>query len=476
MRVQTWQQDQFLTPNQYQYRRKGDYYTIDGFIPSLDGQALERMPTWTGHIDFVSNFSQPYGAHYYASSNKFCFVGTSADYTPNRLGIMAIHQDDLSTDAVYEQGSTGPDELGGNHKQNLLYALGGFWWIGSDQNVYLCLSPFGGTLYTRYSDGDAIALVPARDALFLVNDSDEILRYSYSDTTFSAYYSTATPLDIQHAFHFRQDLVLFARHNDGSHAIYLVDDRPPATLKQLTRLPGQTGTFLPDETSATWSSPWAVHHDQLFFSPGLYWSSSSDAEVVPIYAFDGNSIELIDLVDAPIVPNAWGLLTWRGRLLLYFIHNSAQHIYLYHNGRFTPLLDGSYTTSNWADLYSIGGELWMPRQDSGTEGWTRLETLANGVFTSSWLDMGRPTVQKHLSHLVAVVSDAQADFKVKLEYRTESGSWTQAVETDDARHVIAENLGVDFYLLQIRITFTNDTETDPDITLESLSATYSYGR
>jgi hypothetical protein len=91
--------------------------------------------------------------------------------------------------------------------------------------------------------------------------------------------------------------------------------------------------------------------------------------------------------------------------------------------------------------------------------------------------MGHPASQKHLSRLACVVSNPAADFKVKIEYRTETGSWTEATEQANARHVDIGNLAVTFYLLQIRITFTEEIDplTYPDVTLESLAATYSYG-
>jgi hypothetical protein len=91
--------------------------------------------------------------------------------------------------------------------------------------------------------------------------------------------------------------------------------------------------------------------------------------------------------------------------------------------------------------------------------------------------MGHPASQKHLSRLACLVDGATADFNVKIEYRTEGGSWTEAVETDDARYVSAGDLGITFYLLQIRITFTEDIDpkTYPQVYLESLAATYSLG-
>ena len=102
---------------------------------------------------------------------------------------------------------------------------------------------------------------------------------------------------------------------------------------------------------------------------------------------------------------------------------------------------------------------------------------ASATFTSSWLDMGHPAGQKHLSRLACIIDNPQAGFQVKIEYRTEAGAWTEAVEEANSRHVAAGNLGVTFTLLQIRITFTDaiSPPTYPQVCLESLAATYSYG-
>jgi hypothetical protein len=479
MRVKTWQQSNFLTPNRNLFTAKGDFLSLDGFIPSLDSRALERMPSWTGHIDFEADFVQPAGAFYDADDQYFCFVGTGEDTSPNdALGLMTIDHGLLTTAGVYSTGdgsTTALQELGGNHKQNLLYLLDDYWFIGYDGYVYNNGNYIGvGSPSSLFTTRKTHTLLPVRDSIYMIDINDIIHRYNPDDTDFDVFYEPDQDLNVYHAIHYREHIVMFGRPSDGSLIVYQVDDRPPAELRQLVRLPSESGAYLPDQATATYATPWAIHDDRLFFSPGFYWSDDSDAEIAPIWTFDGNSVELVDNVEAPIVPNAWGLLNWRGRLLLYFVNNAAQHIYVLHGGRFVQILDAAYTTSNWADLYAVAGEIWLPRQDSGTEGWTRLDDFETGVFTSSWLDMDRPTEQKHLSHLAAIVSAAQSSLSVKLEYRTESGSWTEAAETSNARHIVAQNLGVDFYLLQLRVTFTDTGNVDVD--LESIAATYSYGR
>ncbi|MFW6116775.1 MAG: hypothetical protein ACOC6F_03520, partial [bacterium] len=108
-----------------------------------------------------------------------------------------------------------------------------------------------------------------------------------------------------------------------------------------------------------------------------------------------------------------------------------------------------------------------------------LRDPADNVFTSAWLDMGHATAVKYLSRLSAVVSGQAADLEVKIEYRTElngtTSSWTTAAEADNQRHVSADDIGARYHLLQIRVTFTDETSTDPDTRLESIAATYSHG-
>ena len=482
MRIQHWQQDHFRSPNQYLQKEKGDFYSLDAFIPARDGQRLERMPTWTGHIDFASNFVEPKGAFYDPDNpldNYFVFVGTSEATSPqDTLGVMTISQSALTASGLSSVGDASTTDwlaLSGLHKQNLLWYNTDFWVIPSSDECFKVAGYTGGSR-TKVYNGDAVAILPARDTLYLVTDDDDIYRWDPDASAFELYYETWMDLDIQHVIPYRNDLLIFSKPTDGALTIHQLPDRPPADLRQLIRVPTESAQFVAPSANGTFGTPWVIHDDRIYFSPGIYWTDSNDAEVLPIWRFDGNSVELVENVEPPIVPNAWGLVQWRGRLLLYLVGSSAQYLYAYHGGRFVQVLDSAFTCAAWSDVYSLAGQLWMPYEDAGTQGWTHLEDFEDSVFISSWLDMGRPGVQKHLLSVAAVVSDAVEDFNVKLEYRTESGSWTTAANTDDARHIIGEDLGVDFYLLQLRVTLDDDTGDNEDIALESLGATYSYGR
>ena len=480
MKLQHWKQDTFTTPNQYHYRKPGDFYSLDGLIPAIDGRTLKRMPSWTGHVDFVANFSRPYGAFYHTDRQQFHFVGTSAATPPNNtLGVMTITHENNVAGGVHSVGSGATAaiaRLGGNHKQNLQFTMGEFWFMAWDGHAYTGTIHTSSTPTTVYSAHDAISLLTVRDTIYLIDTLDDIYRWNPTTSAFESFLDSTMELNIRYALHSCENIVMLSRLDDGSLIIYAIDDRPTAELRQIVRLPHESASYLADDPSAEFSTPHAIHNDQLYFSPGLYWSDESDADVAPIWRFDGNSVELVENVDVLCIPYCWGLTTWRGRLLLYFIKNQSQHIYTLHGSRFVQILDAAYTTEDWADLYSLAGELWLPVEDTGTQGWMRLDDYQDGVFTSSWLDFDRPITQKHLVNLSAVISSPIADFNVKLEYRTESGSWTQAANTANARHVLATDLDVDFYLLQIRVTLDDDTGANQDVALHSIGVAYSYGR
>lgn len=78
-----------------------------------------------------------------------------------------------------------------------------------------------------------------------------------------------------------------------------------------------------------------------------------------------------------------------------------------------------------------------------------------------------------------IVADPTANLTVKLEYRTNLnqvvGSWTELASDDDERYIVAQNIGARFQLLQLRVTFTDTTSTNPDTRLENIAVTYSYG-
>ncbi|MFW6115747.1 MAG: hypothetical protein ACOC7Y_01665, partial [Chloroflexota bacterium] len=374
---------------------------------------------------------------------------------------------------------------GGSHKQDVLFAFDAWWVIGANGHVYYGTDPLDTSPTDEYTAGDAHALIPARYTTWLITSADAFHQWDRATSAFVSFYDPILPLNSRHIVHFRDYFLIIGRPNDGSLILYRLNDREPIQLRQLAYFPSETGHYQPTHL-VDWSVPTVVHEDRVYFSTGAYMStvipagaSENQFARVPIYVFDGSSVDLLDIIEAPMVPDVWGLLTWRGRLLLYFLETYEQHIYLYTGGRFTPIIETTETLATKSDLYSVGGELLLNTVGDAYDGVQFLREPTTYSFTSSWLDMDHPTAVKFLSHVSAVIANPTADVTAKLEYRTilddETSSWTEAVSADNQRYLLKENIGVRFRMLQLRVTFTDATSTNPDVRLENLAATYSYG-
>jgi hypothetical protein len=479
--VTTWQQDQFITPNRGLYRWPGDFWSIDEFLPSLDRQRLERAPSWEQHYDYPSDFEDVQGCVWSHSLDAITAVGQDTNPNPDEIGSFYVQPYDGTISSKYTLGVSG-QVLDGLHKQNALYAFNKFWLIADDGRVYRANNPWTAAglsaVYTPDDANDhADALLSGRDTLWLLDDEPTIHKWNNATSQFEVHHTFEYDLYFPAWFYFRDSLLLLGRHWDGELTLLEVDDHDPPRVDELVTFPHATGRYSPQGTFvADFGTPWTIHKDDLYFSPGAYESISDYFAKLPIYRFNGSKVDHIDTVDVPLTPDFSGLLSWRDRLLLYFGDSGDQRVYVLLNGRFTQFLSSSYTTPDLADIYNCGEFLAMPTTDGGTDGLTIVARPATtNVFVSSWLDMGHPASDKVLSRLAAVVSDDIASFAVKIEYRTETVGWTEAVETSNARHIYKENIGTTFKLLQIRITFTDSTGNYEDIKLESLAATYSYG-
>lgn len=479
MNVNSFQQDQFLHPNRVIRRWPGDFYSIDEFLPSLDGQQLERAKTTATHVTHPANFSDAQAIIYDQANNRFVVLGKSTAVATD-VGSYIINHDDLTKGSLYTFTST-PMNLGAHHKQNALYAYGYLWYIGADGDVYKA-DDYNSSA-TSVHDGStdaAVILVPVLDTLWMIDDTGKIWHWDDDDTAFETFCSHEMELDVRFAVPYRGFVYLFARPEDGSLIVYRINDIGPADLRQVTWFPPATGEYHPSDDTTDQINAFALHDDQVIFSPGAYISPGTDFDQLPVYAFAGSKIELVDIVDVPFTsPIAWGLHSWRGRVLLYFLKSGDQRLYVLVGGKFVQFSDTSYTLPSYADLYCVAGDLLMVATVSASDGVYYLRYPGDAVWTSSWLDMGHPTSKKMLSRIAVVVDGACADFTVKVEYRTQdgttTGSWTTAASTANSRFVVGTDLNEPFDLLQVRVTFDDDTGTYPDVTLESLGVTYSWG-
>ena len=98
------------------------------------------------------------------------------------------------------------------------------------------------------------------------------------------------------------------------------------------------------------------------------------------------------------------------------------------------------------------------------------------VLTSSWLSMGSLHKEKRLHALGILFDEDDADLSVKIEYRTESADWTQALAAGTGQRITVTELDVAFYELQIRYTITNGGSGLKDVGIVGISAQYSQNK
>jgi hypothetical protein len=224
------------------------------------------------------------------------------------------------------------------------------------------------------------------------------------------------------------------------------------------------------------------HEGEIYFSPGAY-SLPNGSAALDVYRFAGNSIDKVaHIPDALASPAARGLTSWRGELLYYEPYSGDPNVRIMIGDRFYSFLPDTaanpYTATSNPIVASLAGELVITGDVSGTEGIHRAGSgaYADGYAVSSWLDMGHPGQEKRLQRITVHLDTATANTAITLKYRTNGGtSWTQAAtQTGATPYLIADNIGVDFYTLQIRADLA-DTSTTTQIKILSWSVHYTIG-
>jgi hypothetical protein len=467
MSVKEWVQREWTHPNVDLYAEKGDFSSMAAFMPSPNKRELQRAPSWTGFLQYPADFGRVLGGFYNQALDAFVLVGQLT--SNNHLA---------SANIIYPTFS-GPHtliasalSLGGAHKQNLLWWGDKLYVIASDGNVYYG-SSYTSTLASTYAGGDAHILLPVADRLFMISTAGVVTRFTNPGfQTFYTFYP-ATPLDVIHVLAYHGYLMVFARGNDGSHFVHRLGDYKPTALHQITAMPYTTGEY------TTYDSMFALHNDKVYFSPGLYTAVDQVTKTIDIYSFNGASVDHVSRI-GPItsMPTAMGLVEWRNQLLFYALVDGEQQFKILINDRdFTDFAPNTAILLTGGDAYSAGGELGMTIESGGNDGITYLVGSGGSTLTTSYLDLGHPGILKNVIHITAILDDSMASFNVKLEYRTDdTAGWTTAINTSQTKHVQSAAINVEFYRIQIKITYDDQTVAGgQDVRLQSLSMVYNIG-
>jgi hypothetical protein len=199
------------------YREVGDFYSIDGFMPTPDRRGLQRAPAWAARQTSVG-FTEIRGAFWDHANATIVFIGTN---TSSHLSACNAPISTWSFSAITEL-STATSNAGGLIGRNYAWWGGDLYVIGADKKVYRG-SAYDSALAAFYSTADAQLLAPYGDRMYMATEAGDILRLNDADTAFEAHYTPVGDLDIRYLCGYRNYLYAVSQDLDGTLYILRID-------------------------------------------------------------------------------------------------------------------------------------------------------------------------------------------------------------------------------------------------------------
>jgi hypothetical protein len=186
-------------------------------------------------------------------------------------------------------------------------------------------------------------------------------------------------------------------------------------------------------------------------------------------------------------------LTWRGKLLAVQTHNGQHYVDQLIGDQFVRMLDipSGYSNYTYPKVWNLGEELVCTianPDDADAPGVIHIGAgtdLVDGWLITSAYDMGMPARKKRLNHITVhtdVDAAADTDFDVIIKYRTDDychdgddDNWTTAVTSTATPRAATAELGVEFYILQVRVDIDDDCSPNVDRKIEAITIDYSAG-
>ncbi len=473
VRPQEWIQNTWLRAGIQLHKKKGDYYSLSNMILSKDLTQLRRQPGWSTQVRTDTNaLTDIQGMFYDHANDRVVLLGEDAgpDLSASYLNAS------WSLSAITELHAT-PTNLGGLSMRNVLFYCGYLYLIGSDGKLYR------GTDYTasvtELSSGTHKCIVAMDDRVYIARADGQVDRTASDIATTSAYETPDHPLDIRAMLPYRSNILVIARASYGGLDFYTLD------VAASSRYFNQQSSMLLGGTEPSIGSLYTLHHDQIFFSPG-YHTRPGGQVVCPIYAYNYQPeiLHFVDVEHAPNtggsgIPTSAGLISWRGKLIYYAMEGTSQ-IFKEIDIKNKQVLDFpalSATAPATPIVANCGGHL-VATADDTNEGIHYLQdtALSDGVYVSSWLDMGHPSRAKRLEKVAILLSAKAASFQTTVKYRKEDEtSWT-SIDTQANTTMFAKaDLGIPFTKIQFQVTLDDNTGNNEDIRIDSISAIYSMG-
>lgn len=465
VKTKEWVQQKWTLPNVGLYRDRGDFHSLSSLFLSPNHHKLKRAPGWSSAIT-LTNEPVKSGAFYDEENVRRVFIVTDATDLKTEYASSAWS---VSSGGTIRAGITA---LGGLDGRNCLYWGGKLYIIDSAGDVYAG-SSYTTALTEIYDGSNAVCLAAFGDHVYAATSAGDIIRLH--QTTFEIIFTASSTIAIEYMAAYHGHLVIIARSLDGTIAAHTLNPSSPSlnTVAHVLAPPGN----LPTNGSCY------VNHDGLiYFSPGRFKKPDATYDL-DVYSFNGTRIEHVARISGTASGlTAAGLLSWRKNLIYYALEEddatSDQIFNLLTGDTFNvlaPKTTGAYTGFD-PFAYSLGGELILTActgvpvysfHHAGDN------SLADGYVQTAYLDMGHPNKVKRLERISALLDGRASDFKVLLKYRVDdTAGWTTAATGNNTHRASVEDIGTEFYRIQLRVDLDDDSGGDQDIAIESISCLY----
>lgn len=455
-----------------------DQFSASNGLRVADGRLISVTP-WSTNAKITIGASNTLDDIYTAFAHRYngepvVFIGKEGTTLTSVYG--------YRTGTPYTNVSliVGVSALGGQPGQNHIYTdLTQLFLIDFSGNIYR--GNYTGALASVYSSPPSARLLTVwNDTIYMLTDTGEIHSWDDGTSAFIAQIQPEISTRPLWAIPFRGYLLVAAWHANGD--ILLQQVTPTHTLRTIYQLANAHFTI---GASPTLEGHAAVIHNGDIYFLDRTWTTLEDATIaIDIWRFDGAEVHFVDRVTvAAAAPSAAGLISWNhNNLILYALRDGTSpthNTYILTGDHFTPLhsISDTGTVTNPA-LSHIDSQLLLTRVLAGDSTFTVLgpgTITAAAYFTDTSLETGRldfGTGRQKLLHTIAAQLDDSAH-TLTLKYKIDgAATWTTAASAAGSR-LAAEDIGITFYTLEIRLEITAAASTTAPYTIESLTVIHT---
>lgn len=455
-------------PGCHLHRAPGDFYEMVGLIPTPDRRAIQRGPAWGAFQALPAGIDDLEVITYLAGVDKFLLVGSDGS------DLVAVSTANLSSFDTVQTLVAAVSSYGGLHARNVVHWGGHLWAIGSNGNIYRGVWDTG--LSSLYSTTNVTILAPMNDRMYAVDEDGKVLRLNDAADGMETFWTPTHDLEVIHAAALGSSLILFVQQDNSRLSILKLPDYTSSGVDVRSH---QAGTLECAPFNAQ-DTTFITYNDAIYFTTGRH--ETADAAAFNIYTFAGAGAAFVARVTASSVSTAAaGFLLWQDELLFYevLVGNTTvtQTVKILLDDSFVSLeeLTGSVRTGLQPITAAIANTIIVTGEDDSDQGFyaADLSTLSDGYLTSAWMSFNTGRI-KRLNEIAVILSTFDTDLDITISYRTDNDTdWTVAVTDDETRHTIAPNIGITFYVLQVKVEIADNSGNNVDVQIQSLNVRFT---